>query len=190
MPAPRVDMDLSTIAAALAALGDRLPPALGEVELLLVGGAAGLLTGLLEPERTTVDCDVILYHPADARVTLEAVAEALTAEHDLPPGWLNAGAAAWVEALPPDWTTRRVLAGRFGSLSVYAIGRLDLLAMKLIAGREQDVDDLLAMKITADEATWLRGYLDSWPHDHWPTGYITEAAELLALLTRDDRDGL
>ena len=35
-----------------------------DVEILIVGGAAGMLTGVFPPTRTTTDCDVMLYVPA------------------------------------------------------------------------------------------------------------------------------
>ena len=58
-------MNASKVEQALSTLGKRFSYHT-EVELLLVGGAAGMLTGLLPPARTTTDCDVIAYVPEDA----------------------------------------------------------------------------------------------------------------------------
>jgi hypothetical protein len=51
-------MNTTAVERALKKLGERFSYHT-EVELLLVGGAAGMLTGLLPPARTTTDCDVM-----------------------------------------------------------------------------------------------------------------------------------
>jgi hypothetical protein len=67
-------MDNFAVDEALAALGCHFQWHC-DVEILLVGGAAGMVTGVLPPERTTVDCDVILYSPEQAWIAVEAAAD-------------------------------------------------------------------------------------------------------------------
>ena len=60
----------------------------GKVELLLVGGAAGILTKQLSPGRTTGDCDVIRYDPSRAEQAVLKASRQVASERKLPPGWL------------------------------------------------------------------------------------------------------
>jgi hypothetical protein len=175
----RMDNDL--MAGVLAELGRRVQWPV-DIDLVLIGGAAGMLSGMLNPSRTTIDCDVIAYAPAGAAAEVERIARELAAERQLPKQWLNSAAQAWADALPDDWVSRRVFIIQHGCLRIYSIGRFDLLAMKLIAGRPQDVEDLQALRMTIEEAAALRHHLDHWRHDHWPAGAIREARELLLAL--------
>lgn len=153
-----------------------------EIHLLLVGGAAGMLSGLLDPERTTTDCDVMLYHPVEAGEFVEALASDLAGEFGLSERWLNRGGAPWAEAMPAGWESRRVLVLSQGPLRVHAVGRLDLIALKLVAGRAQDIEDLETMAITPQEFATLRSHFEGWTDDSWPTGVIAGALELLDIL--------
>ena len=128
------------------------------IELLLVGGAAGLMTGLLPAERTTADCDVMRYLPQDAVAALELASRTVAEELGLNPRWLNAD-VEHVGVLPDGWAGRRQRVGQFGELYVYAVGREDLIAMKFYAGRDQDLDDLDALVVTERDATFVRCYL-------------------------------
>lgn len=63
-------MDHSVVDRALKALGERVQYH-APIELLLVGGAAGMLTGVLGHGRTTLDCDVMVSEPGEALVVIE-----------------------------------------------------------------------------------------------------------------------
>ena len=52
------DLSPRQITAALAHLGSLLPST-PRAEMVLIGGAAGVLSGALPASRTTVDCDVL-----------------------------------------------------------------------------------------------------------------------------------
>jgi hypothetical protein len=124
-------------------------------EIVIVGGAAGILCRWLE--RATVDVDVAA---SDPRLSLLApIIEAVAEELDLPARWLNDGAKAFAAVLPPDYATRLVPVGRFGSLVVHAIGRGDFIVMKLFAMRAEDVADLRTLRPTADEVAFVRAQL-------------------------------
>jgi len=149
----------SLIRTAFARLGERIRID-RDVEILIVGGAAGILLGELPPETTTTDADAISFRmPKDRDDVLEA-AELVGAELALPSDWLNhmSGLFAWT--LPRGWEERRVLIGKYNHLTVYAAGRVDLIRMKFIAHRERDLEHLELMKVTHDELILVRDYLD------------------------------
>jgi hypothetical protein len=100
----------------------------------------------------------------------------------LPTHWLNSASEAFADALPSGWLRRRQFACTLGRLQVFVISRVDLIAMKVIAGRAQDVEDLQAMNVTEQERTFVREHLYNWPHDHWGTAVIREAHALLDAL--------
>ena len=132
---------------------------LSDVELTVVGGSAGILTGQLPAARTTTDCDVIRVDPAASFAALRAVAAQLSARRGLPEDWLS-DRVAELDVLPSGWRKRRVNIGIFGKLNIWCVGRLDLLAMKVYAGRMQDRTDVLDMAPTPPEIAFVRRYLD------------------------------
>lgn len=159
-----------------------------EVELLLVGGAAGMLTGLLPPARTTTDCDVMAYVPEDAMGAVENAAEQVARELGLAATWLNSNVQLRRDALPDDWQTRRVWIGTWGQLRVFAVSRVDLIAMKVLAGRAQDLEDIRSMKLRPDDVEFVRRYLDGLPAKGTTPEQIAEAREVLQSLEVDDRE--
>lgn len=150
-------MPRNLILKALAHLGEELAWS-RPIEILLIGGAAGMVTGQLASERTTVDCDVVDYAPAEAMQAVERAAARVAGEMGLPDGWLSSQARQ-LNILPDGWRSRRQHVGSFGQLHVYAIGRLDLLATKCYANRPQDREDIFAMQPTTGELEFVRTYL-------------------------------
>lgn len=139
-------------------LGELLPGD-REVELLLIGGAAGMLTGELVPNRTTGDCDVIRYDPPDAEGAVLETARSIARARGLPENWLNSQAKE-LDIRPDGWRSRRVLVGSYGRLKVYALSRRDLLATKFHGGHPRDIEDITVMQPTADELAFVRIYLN------------------------------
>lgn len=131
----------------------------GPVEVLLIGGAAGMIIGALEPGRVTLDCDLMDCRPAAAEHAIDEAARNIAGELGLPENWLN-WQARQLDILPDGWRSRRREVGRFGLLHVYAAGRMDLLAMKCYANRPQDRQDIVAMKPTPEELEFVRRYLN------------------------------
>lgn len=152
-------LDANTIRLALKHVGDHLgdgPP----IEILIVGGAAALLTGELGGSITTGDVDLMQCRPPDDEEVLRAAGKA-GRELSLPPSWLNRDAGLFRHSLPDDWETRRVDVGTFGRLRVFAIGRMDLIAMKFMAHRPADRQHLDVLKVTPEELEFVARYLDT-----------------------------
>lgn len=150
-----------------------------DVEILLVGGAAAMLTGLLGPERTTIDCDVIDYEPAAAWTEIESLAAEIGKELNLPDRWFNSNVQMRRDCLPDDWKSRRQPVFSGNRLLVYAISRVDLIAMKFIAHRKQDLVDLRAIGVRADDVAFVRRFLEQLPGKGTGQEQISETVEIL-----------
>lgn len=149
----------------LAKIGEHLQVH-GDVEILLVGGAAGTLTGELPAAWTTADVDVIHFHLPEDRDAVLAAAGLATRELSLPPSWLSEDVGLYEWTLPEGWRDRRIEVGVYGRLRVYAASRIDLIAMKFIAHRERDLEHLAQMRVTAAELSFVRCYLDALNKEH------------------------
>lgn len=69
----------------------------------------------------------------------------------------DVGLFAWT--LPAGWEERRVLVGQYGRLRVFAASRLDLLAMKFLAHRPYDLEQLQSMRVKRDELKFVQDHL-------------------------------
>ena len=184
MPDP---MNTSTVESALRRLGEVLGDGPG-IEILLVGGAAGMITGLLPPTRVTTDCDVMAYLPPDTMTTVELAATQVADELGLAANWLNSDVQLRLDALPDGWEQRRIAVSIHGRLRVSAVSRPDLIAMKVLAGRDQDIEDLQAMRVRSDDVTFIQTYLNTLASKGTQQGQIEEARELLASLEVHDHE--
>lgn len=140
----------------------------GPFEIVLAGGVAGLLAGLLDVRRTTGDCDVLdIDQEAHWRPLSEAAAE-VARSMGLPPTWLNRDCQQYAWCFPLGWKGRTEPVGRFGPLVVRRVGRLDLMASKVVAGpkRPQDVLDVMAMRPTPEELDAIDQHLDRLSAEH------------------------
>ena len=148
------DLSPQQIRAALAHLGSLLPPT-SMAEMVIIGGAAGVLSGALPASRTTVDCDVLQVSPPEIFDLCRYHAEEVAQRFQIAPQWLDASAHALAHLMLPGWRDRLVTIDTFGPLKVRAVGRLDLIALKVIAGRAEDLEDLDSLTITHAEAEHL-----------------------------------
>lgn len=153
-----------------------------EIDILVVGGIAGMLAGYLPMARVTEDCDVMFWSPGDSWDELALLADSAGRQCGLPTGWFNNGAQVFEHRLLPDWETRRLTLFAAGRLHIAAPGRVDYMAMKTLASRDTDIDDVLAMTPTRVECTTIRRAFESWPSDHFASETIPEALELLAAI--------
>lgn len=101
--------------------------------LYVVGGAAVAVT--VADRRVTRDIDVASLDPA---VSVEA--QALASVEGLPATWLNAAAAPWIPA-----ASAPVEAAGGPGLTVRYAPPKHLLAMKMVALRQQDAPDIAAL---------------------------------------------
>lgn len=139
-------MDESELLARLGQLDARLSAAF---DVVIVGGAAMILH--FGASRATRDVDVIVLR-GNLRQLRRAVA-AVAAEAGLPDDWLNDGAKGFVGALPPDFLTRlQPLGYPFKNLRLYALGLPDQVALKIIALRAQDLEDLALLLPQVNDA--------------------------------------
>lgn len=97
--------------------------------------------------------------PPDAQQAVLSAAAETAQEKGLPQTWLNTQAMP-LNVLPDGWRARRILVAQFPPLSVYAVSRLDLLAMKFYANRPQDRRDIIEMHPTRDEIEFIGKYLN------------------------------
>lgn len=178
-------MNTSTVEKALRRLGEILVYGV-DIEILLDGGTAGMVTGLLSSTRTTSDCDVMVYNPPEAMTAVESAAEEVATELELPSNWLNSNVQMRLDALPDGWEQRRISVDTYGRLRVYAASRPDLIAMKVLAGRDQDIEDLQAIKLRTDDVQFVREYLDSLAGKGTKAQQIDDARALLASLEVHD----
>ncbi len=104
-----------------------------DVDILIVGGAAGMLTNQLAKGRTTRDCDVIDCAPDAAWQAISDIAVGIGQELGLPKNWFNSDIMIRLDCLPSDWKDRRTWVAQGPRLSVFAVSRPDLIAMKFLA---------------------------------------------------------
>ena len=153
-------------------LGDLLASRNLEFEVLAVGGGALLLMGVIS--RPTIDLDIIAFRinkefklaepfPDDLAKAVEDVSKL---KGQLLPNWLNAGPKeAFRLGLPDDFESR-LTKHTFNALTVFVIGRLELIGLKLHAwvdrypGGEKHLSDLKKLSPTSDElrraAEWIK----------------------------------
>ena len=139
-------------------------------EATILGGAA--LNILRITSRFTSDVDCIT--PNLPKEIKEASSEFQKMRKDLKliPDWLNNGPDQLVRELPDGWESRIVLGFKGESLTIYILGRPDLLKTKLFAFCDRtnpDYEDLLELKPTREELSdsilWVK---DRDANPDWP----------------------
>jgi hypothetical protein len=176
---PPESLDFFSIRDALALLGNsnRLR---SETEITIVGGAAGVLTGLLPALWATSDVDSIAFQLPESRDdVLEAAAE-VARSHQLPADWLNDWSGLFAWTLPDGWEDRRVHVGEFGRLRVYAVGRLDLITMKFLAHRQRDIEHLDKLNVTSRDIEQVSSNLQLL-QGQYPLGQFPSEAGKIAM---------
>lgn len=152
------------VEAALRATGEALADGSIEkpVRILLVGGTAGMLGGLLKGSRTTGDVDVMETTPEDAYEAVAQAARSVAEAMGLPERWLNRDCQTYAWCMALGWESRCIEVGVFGPLVVLRASRLDLIASKVVSllQRPQDLEDLRDMRPTADELGFAERHLD------------------------------
>jgi uncharacterized nucleotidyltransferase DUF6036 len=123
-------------------------------DVVLVGGAAMILH--FGATRATRDVDA-LFIGGDLSGMRQAI-KAVAQERDLPDDWMNDSAKGFSDVLSPDFSARLVPLGiNLKWLHLFALGLADQAAMKIVALREQDLEDLdlLLAKMSPDDRRTL-----------------------------------
>jgi hypothetical protein len=129
-------MDKAELIEALRELDKRLS---SPIDIVLIGGAAMILH--FGANRATRDIDMLVLRgdPTGLRRAVKAVAQ----QRNLPEDWLSDAGKGFADIFPPDFYHRIVpLEFEFQRLHLYALGRPEQAAMKIVALREQDLEDL------------------------------------------------
>jgi hypothetical protein len=156
----------AALEAALSVVGERLALAGEPCAIVVLGGAAMNLLGIVD--RPTVDVDILAradasgaIHPPDPLPqALTRAAAAVARDRGFLDNWMNTTVAdQWRFGLP-DGLADRVAWRTFGALRVGIVGRRDLVAFKLYASADQTgpdnvhVRDLLALRPDEEELAW------------------------------------
>jgi len=152
----------SAITEALATLGDLLAERGEACDILVIGGGALLLSGLIT--RPTEDLDVVARLIDGGLVAAQPLPEfLLTAIVEvgealgLEPNWLNAGPAGMVKFQLPEGIEARWSTHSFASLTVRVASRWDLVHFKVFAaadywpGKTKHTQDLVSLRPTLTE---------------------------------------
>ena len=135
MPSARPEMGVERLRELFEELDAELDGRDEPVRVLVAGGAA---LAFRWNERTTYDVDLVGGEfPSDLRRAVAVVAE----RHNLESDWLNAGAVVGNAALEPR--PRPLYVGR--NFKAYSPDARYLLAMKLFANRDRDLDDAVRL---------------------------------------------
>lgn len=108
-------------------------------DIILIGGAAMILH--FGASRTTRDVDVLILKgdTSDLRKAIKTVAD----EQKFPDEWMSDAAKGFAEIFLSDFYHRLVpLDYEFRHIRLYALGLPEQIALKIIALREQDLEDL------------------------------------------------
>jgi hypothetical protein len=158
----------------LRAVGDLLAAAGQRVGIVILGGAALNLLGVVD--RATRDVDVLalagsgrgsrLARPDPLPEALVSAAARVARDLGLAPDWLNAGVASQWETGLPRGLAGRLHWRRYGGLDVGVVDRRDLVFFKLYAAADDTgpgsvhVRDLLALQPSDAQleaaAAWVR----------------------------------
>jgi len=131
-----------------------------DFEAVVIGGAALALIGVVS--RPTRDCDIL--DPLNPKEILEAASEfAISVRksgNHLQDDWFNHMPSSLSTLLPKDWPQHPQVAFKGDSLTLYTLGREDLLRTKLFAlcDRGTDLSDCLALKPTLADLGGRLGY--------------------------------
>ena len=163
-------LEFGAVEDALSLLGGVLDARGHAYEIVVVGGSALLLLGLIR--RPTRDLDVLAIVENGAFVTAGPLpAELAEAARDVAPvlglaeDWLNGGPTSQLQSGLPDGFEKRLERRTYGSLTVRIASRFDQIHLKLFAtvdqGPGKHLDDLRRLSPTRDEliqaARWVRG---------------------------------
>lgn len=141
------------------------------IEAVVIGGAALGLLGIVS--RQTRDCDIL--HPKLPEVIQDAAKEFAKFRNrkgdPLADDWLNNGPSSLTDVLPAGWKDRIQVAYQGNAITLYCLGRIDLLRSKLFAlcDRGIDLQDCIALAPTNAELEEIHPWLEEQDaNPDWP----------------------
>lgn len=169
---------IAVIERGLAAVGELLAAEGVDVGIVVVGGVAMNLLGIVKRTTTDVDVLALVSSPADTRQVelappepfpepLRRAIAIVARDFQLPDDWMNTVVGLqWQTGLPPGLESR-LHWRRYGGLRVGLADRYDLIFLKLYAAADSGgpssihFQDLLGLRPTEPEllaaAAWVRG---------------------------------
>lgn len=109
------------------------------LEMIICGGAAAILAHKMKRNTADVDLVFLSYRPPDFEKIKAEIAE----EFGVDINWLNEGAKGYADYLPNDFQKRLIRINLKSKLiTAWAIGRVDLIIMKLASFRPEDLEDI------------------------------------------------
>jgi hypothetical protein len=108
-----------------------------ELEVYAIGAANLIAQRLLQ--RQTQDVDII--SPPELSPEVQALIRQIGTDHELNLKWLNTGPARDERFLSPGWKDRSTLFFKGKHLSVWLLGRADMLGLKLAAALDRTLPD-------------------------------------------------
>jgi hypothetical protein len=146
----------------------------------IIGGAALIVMEVLDRVTQDIDClDPKI--PDEIKKASVEFAEERADDLALKENWLNNGPASLKLDLPKSWRRQVVRIYEGKNLSLYTLGRLDLLRSKLFAycDRQQDLEDCEALRPTLDELqTCLPWLVERDANPMWPAHVKTSLHRL------------
>lgn len=148
-----------------------------------------MLSELLPETRTTVDVDVMEVTPPELFDLCCYHAPLIAEECGISPKWFDAAPFNLRHTMLPGWRDRTVPIGEFGPLRVRAIARIDLIALKAIASRQRDMDDLLSLAVTHKEAKFVIGAIPQILENGTNPDLVEKAIETMRLFLQTGDGG-
>lgn len=183
MPQERPELDVDQLSELFAEIDAELAGRDEPVRVLVAGGAA---LAFRWDDRTTYDVDLVGGEfPADLRRAIAVVAERHNLEHD----WFNAGAVVGNPALEPR--PRPLYVGQ--NLHAYSPDARYLLAMKLFANRNRDLDDAVRLSEDAGITTaerMLQLIDDAYFHNVIPAEIVDFANEVALIVAERESQNI
>lgn len=146
----------------------------------IIGGAALIVMEVLDRVTQDIDClDPKI--PDEIKKASVAFAEERADDLALKENWLNNGPARLKLDLPKGWRRHIIQIYEGKNLTLYTLGRLDLLRSKLFAycDRQQDLEDCEALRPTVDELqTCLPWLVERDANPMWPAHVKTSLHRL------------
>ena len=191
-PGPRIVDALRAVGELLAEEGER-------VAIVVVGGAAMILKGVVQ--RLTEDVDIIavarprskgdpvgVAPPDPLPVALLRAMSRVARDFDLRKDWMNSAVGAqWETGLPPGFS-ERIQWLRFGGLTVGVAARLDLIFLKLYAAvvsegpQSVHYQDLLALRPDSEELAGAEEWVKT---QDTSAEFATMLGEVIGHVSRD-----